>query len=414
MTPDGEYVMLFNLASFLRGISKALDYIEEDLLGVRTNHSKRIALIAMRTGQSMNMSDKELFDLIALSLLHDNGASLTILEDSLHGDLAHRLNIIESLKKHCIIGEDNISKFKFMTNQENVIKYHHENYDGTGFFGIRGDEIPLMSQIIHLADKLDLDMNIKDCINDPSAKANSIAYVNKYKGIYFTPSVADIFFTLAESDTFWYELTDGAIAEELMRNTPDFFFEYSYQEIRNITKTFSKIIDAKSSFTQLHSSGLAEKTGKMAEFYEFDEETTQQLLIAADLHDLGKMAVSNNILDKPGVLTAVEFEKIKIHPGVGKVCLEEIKGFERIAQWIFQHHEKLDGSGYPQGLTGEKLDFKSRLLTCLDIYQALTEERPYRKAMDYKSAAKVLMDMAEKNLIDPQIVKDIIQYLQPC
>ncbi|MCX7026446.1 MAG: HD domain-containing protein [Spirochaetes bacterium] len=237
--------------------------------------------------------------------------------------------------------------------------------------------------------------------------------MNKYKGTHFAPRVVDIFIPLAERDALWHELADGAISKKLMLNTPEFFFEYSYEEIRNITKTFSKIINAKSSYTQLHSSGLAEKTEKMAKFYAFDEEITQQLLIAADLHDLGKMAVSNKILDKPGILTAKEFGEIKIHPGVGKACLDGIKGFELIVQLIFQHHEKLDGSGYPQGLIGEKLDFKSRLLTCLDIYQALTEERPYRKGMNHKAAAKVLKDMAEKNLIDAQIVNDIIQFLQP-
>ncbi|MCX7025983.1 MAG: HD domain-containing protein [Spirochaetes bacterium] len=404
--------MLFNLANFLRGISKALDFVEEDLFGVPTNHSKRIALIAVRLGREMKMTSKELFDLIALALLHDNGASIKILQDSLRGSTLERQNLAESMKKHCIIGEQNVANFCFMTNPVNIIQYHHENHDGTGFFGKHGDEIPLMSRIIHMADKLDLDCRIKNAADDSSDRDRVITYVKDHEGTDFSPEIADIFILLAEQETFWNELTDKAISQALLRYTPDFSIDNSYREIREMTKTFSKIIDAKSTFTELHSSGLAEKVGKMTTYYGFNEDTAEQLLIAADLHDLGKMAVSNKILDNPGILTDAEFNKIKTHPGVAKICLEEIQGFELIVQWIYQHHEKLDGSGYPQGLTGERLSFESRLLTCLDIYQALTEERPYRKAMDHRAATMALRKMATKNLIDQQIVNDIAQFFQ--
>lgn len=399
--------MQFNLANFLRGISKALDFIEEDLFGLPTNHSKRIALIAVRLGQEMNMSPEELFDLTALALLHDNGASIKLLQDSQKASMLEKQNLAESMQQHCVIGERNVASFSFMTSPANIILYHHENHDGTGFFGKRGDKIPLMSRIIHLADKLDLDCGIKNAADNASERGRVSAYVKRYKGTYFSPETADVFLLLAEQESFWNELNDAAISLALLRYTPDFSIDFSYGEIREMTRTFSKIIDAKSAFTELHSSGLAEKVEKMATYYGFDEDTVQQMLIAADLHDLGKMAVSNAILDKPGVLTAAEFDKIKTHPGVARVCLEEIKGFESIVQWIYQHHEKLDGSGYPQGLKGESLDFNSRLLTCLDIYQALTEERPYRKAMDHESAVTVLRTMARKNLIDPRIVEDI-------
>ena len=404
--------MQFNLANFLRGISKALDFIEEDLFGVPTNHSKRIALIAVRLGREMNMSPEELFDLTALDLLHDNGASIKLLQDSQKASMLEKLNLVESMQQHCVIGERNVASFCFLTSPVNVIQYHHENHDGTGFFGKRGDEIPLMSRIIHLADKLDLDCGIKNAADKASERNRVIDYVKRYKGTYFSPETVDVFFLLAEQESFWNELTDATISRALLRYTPDFRMDYSYGEIREMTKTFSKIIDAKSAFTKLHSSGLADKVEKMAAYYGFDEDTAQQMLIAADLHDLGKMAVNNAILDNPGVLTTAEFDKIKTHPEVARVCLEEIIGFESIVRWIYQHHEKLDGSGYPQGLKGESLDFNSRLLTCLDIYQALTEERPYREAMDHESALTALRTMARKNLIDPRIVEDIARLFQ--
>lgn len=399
--------MIFNTNEFLRAISRALDFVEMDLFGVASNHSKRIALIAVKIGQRMNMSEEESADIISLALLHDNGASLKILHERLSGNIKEKQNQLESMKEHCRIGEENVSEFQFRSNSLNVIIYHHENYDGTGFFGKKSDEIPLISQIIHLADKLDLEFDLKSISNNPSSTKSIVAYVKKYSGTYFSPEVVNVFKCLIELNSFWCELTDDAIDHALKMYIPDLSGEYNYREIRKITKTFSRIIDAKSAFTQLHSSGLAEKVEKMVTYYDFDKDTSEKLIIAADLHDLGKLAISNTILDKPETLTEIEFEEIKRHPVVSKDCLEGIKGFEQIVKWIYQHHEKLDGSGYPQGLTGETLDFQARLLTCLDIYQALIEDRPYREAMDHFSAMNVLHDMAIKKLIDQQIVNDI-------
>ena len=148
------------------------------------------------------------------------------------------------------------------------------------------------------------------------------------------------------------------------------------------------MIYAQSEFTQTHSSGLSEKLEKMAEFYKMDTIIALKLLIATDLHDLGKLVISNDILDKPGKLSKEEFEEIMKHPKITRLCLQDINGFEEIAKWAGNHHEKLDGSGYPEGLIAKDLDFNSRLITCLDIYQALREDRPYRKSMNHNKALK--------------------------
>jgi len=189
--------------------------------------------------------------------------------------------------------------------------------------------------------------------------------------------------------------------------TPEFINELNYDEIHTITRTFSKIIDSKSEFTQTHSSGLSEKIAKMAKFYKMNTTMTLKLVIATDLHDLGKLAISNKILDKPGKLSIVEFEDIKKYPKITKQCLQDINGFEEITKWVAHHHEKLDGSGYPEGLKAKDLDFNSRLIACLDIYQALREERPYRKSMDHHNAMEILKSMADGGQLDISIVGDI-------
>lgn len=174
---------------------------------------------------------------------------------------------------------------------------------------------------------------------------------------------------------------------------------------------FSKIIDNKSKFTSKHSQGLSSRVEIMADYYGKDRLEKTQLLITADLHDIGKVTISNNLLDKKGSLTDIEFKTIQIHAYYTRICLEPIGGFEEITNWASNHHEKLDGSGYPYGLKGEQLDFNSRLMACLDIYQALTEDRPYRQGFSHIESMDILKDMSQEGLIDKDIVEDIGQVL---
>ena len=314
-----------------------------------------------------------------------------------------KINVMESRKGHCIIGEDNLKDFPFLTNPQNIIKYHHEKYDGSGFFGLSKDEIPLLAQIIALPDTLDLVFDLRNVVN----KKIVTAFVREHRNTFFSPVLADVFLKIADHPGFWQALSDENIDDSLKKVIPIYSHELSYNEIRTITKTFSNIIDAQSEFTQKHSSGLSEKLNKMAEFYKMDTIMTMKLLIATDLHDLGKLVISSKLLDKPGRLTEEEFIEIKKHPKITRLCLQDINGFEEITNWASNHHEKLDGSGYPEGLTAKDLDFNSRLIACLDVYQALREDRPYRKSMDHNKAMEILNSMVKAGQLDHSIVDDI-------
>lgn len=395
--------MNFNLNAFLGAVANTLDTIEIEIFGMATNHSKRIAYISLKIASELQLTKEEIFDLASLAIMHDNGASMKILHDNLKGTVKEKINILESRKEHCSIGEDNLKSFPFLTNPQNIIRYHHEKYDGSGFFGLSKDEIPLLSQIISLSDTLDLAFDLRNPVN----KHIINAFVYDHRNMYFSYKLADAFLKISAEEEFWKALSDEGIDDNLKIVTPEFNNEVSYHEIHTITKTFSKIIDSKSEYTQTHSSGLSEKITKMAKFYKMDTTMTLKLVIATDLHDLGKLAISNKLLDKPGKLSKVEFEEIKKHPNVTKQCLKDINGFEEITKWASNHHEKLDGSGYPEGLKAKDLDFNSRLIACLDIYQALREERPYRKSMDHNNAMEILQSMADGGQLDINIVGDI-------
>ena len=145
----------------------------------------------------------------------------------------------------------------------------------------------------------------------------------------------------------------------------------------------------------------------MSDFYGFNTEKKLKLHITANLHDLGKLYISNSILEKPDKLDPVELSEIKKHSYFTKLVLGKIPGFEDISSWASNHHEKLNGSGYPENLTGKELDFESRLMGVVDICQALTEERPYREGLTQREATKIIRDMANSGLIDKQITIDV-------
>jgi len=397
--------MLFNLNEFLMSVSFALDFVEMDILGMPSNHGKRTAYIAIIIAQKLGLNYEELHDLAALAMLHDNGLS----EYSLHQKLVTKelknATVLEGVKEHCIIGEKNIKHYPLLTNVQNIIKYHHERYDGKGFFNLKEEEIPLMSQIIAIADALEKSFDLQNNTNDMRNKI--FEYIRYQEKVMFSPQIVEAFSEVAEDKTFWDNLKNDFLSLALEKEIPQYSLDLSFEEIHSVTNVLSKIIDSKSSYTQRHSLGLSEKVTIMSDFYGFEQDEKMKLIIAADLHDIGKLAVPNDILDSPNKLSDEEFDIMKKHPKYTRLALQTIKGFEDITEWASNHHEKLNGKGYPFGIIAKDLDFNSRLMTCLDIYEALTEERPYREELIHEKAMEVLNKMMEDGFIDNKITKDI-------
>ncbi|MDP4143840.1 MAG: HD domain-containing phosphohydrolase [Bacillota bacterium] len=397
--------MVFNLNEFLTAISFALDFVEIDILGANTNHGKRTAYMALKIAEELGFSSEELHDIAALAILHDNGVSEKSLFESLNTEGSSKISELELIKEHCTIGEENIKKYPFLTDVRNVIKYHHERYDGSGFFSLNRDEIPVMSQIIEMADVLEMDFDIQN--NSLDTQNNIFRFIKEQENRMFSTEIANAFRNAAQNKAFWMDLKNLSIDSAIRKSTPQYVVDLPFEKIQDITQIFSKIIDSKSKYTQRHSRDLSEKVAIMADFYGIKDDERLKLIIAANLHDIGKLAVPNAILDRPNKLTKYEFEVIKEHTYYTRMALQEIKGFEEITEWASNHHEKLNGLGYPYGKNTKDLDFNSRLVACLDIYEALTEERPYRESLKHGEAMNILNGMKYDGLIDSKITDDI-------
>ncbi len=169
-------------------------------------------------------------------------------------------------------------------------------------------------------------------------------------------------------------------------------------------------IDAKDQTAQSHIRRVQVYAAGLARALGMSEQEIQGVKTAALLHDIGKLAVPEHILSKPGPLTQEEFQKIRIHPQVGAEIISAVPFPYPVAPLILSHHERWDGRGYPQGLRGEDIPLGARILTVVDYFDALTSDRPYHRAMDH-DAALLLLEQESGKALDPTVVKLFFQHL---
>jgi len=392
--------MAFRMDQLLRNLSRGLDYVEMERLGsATTNHGKRIAVMISAMGRHLGWRDDQIVTAAACGLLHDNAIAESAAEFS-----SKKVSARE-LIPHCIIGEKNASSLPFPTHATDIIKYHHERMDKSGPFGINPEETPLAAQFIALAD--DLDLHHRPQGQSASALADLRKVIMRRKGTYYSPCAADALLHVL-NESLMRSLTDDKIDAAFAQAIPAWYVEIQTTESMGIAETISRITDYKSSFTAKHSTQIANRAHWMARFYGLETQECIKVYMAASLHDIGKLVTPIAILEKPGKLTKDEFQVIKDHVYWSYMMLRDVEGLKEICRWASTHHRKLDGTGYPE-LPAEylDLDFVSRLIACIDIYQAVRETRPYHPGRTHEETMAILYSMADKGEIDRQIVQDM-------
>ena len=405
--------MRLDLTDMLYALSFALDSVEAELVGVNTGHGKRVAYLSLLMGKEAGYREEELRDFIGCCLLHDNALTESINDElsdksaeNLSPDLLELCDMNKLERNHSVIGEDNIRLLPFRSDVKNVILYHHENADGSGVFGKKASETPLKSQILHFADIADTAKVFRPESMTKAEYDGLCEWVNGRKDIKFSGEVAELFKKAVSFDKI-AEIQEKGLEVCLHEELHKEIIDYPDETIRNIANLFTKIVDYKSEFTERHSTGVAQKAEIMARYYGFDAEKSIRFYFAGAMHDIGKLAVSNNILEKPDKLTDEEFSAMKNHASATYYVLKQIKEIPDILEWASNHHEKLNGKGYPRGLSAEQLSFEDQLMACVDIYQALTEKRPYKDGMSHEKSISIMLGMAERNELNEKIVRDM-------
>lgn len=398
--------MEIDIIGLLISFSYALDCVESELIHVTTGHAKRVAYMSICVAEELGIKGETIQDLAACALMHDNALTQYIAEEYNNEPvIASASEPPRRVGLHCIYGERNMKKYPFHTDMTNVILYHHEKADGSGPFEKKWNEVHLFARIIHMCDVIDAFFKQDHYAKQVWDKAKEFA--KEHEGTWFDSECVGAFLKIPK-EKYVGLMESGEFTNQLWEMIPRQKQEYSFDVLKDLTDIFARITDYKSHFTSTHSIGVANSAYKLSLFMGFDLETARKMYLAGALHDIGKIAIKNDILEKPARLTEKEYANMKDHAWYTYKLLHQVAGFEEITRWASLHHEKLDGSGYPFGYTAEQLGVNERMMACVDIYQALTEDRPYKSGMTKEKTFAIMRDMVAHNWIDGDITEQLI------
>jgi HD-GYP domain-containing protein (c-di-GMP phosphodiesterase class II) len=284
-----------------------------------------------------------------------------------------------------------------------AIRALDEHWDGNGQpRGLAGEEIPLLGRILCLAQTAEI-------FHAEAGVDAACRVAERRRGEWFDPALVDALTACCDDARFWASLDrpDTSAWEP-----PDRLLIADEERLDRIAGAFAGVIDAKSPWTYRHSDRASVIAVSLAAALGAGEEELSDLRRAAMLHDIGKLAISNRILDKPGGLSDPEFAVVREHPIVTARILEHIPGLGHLAPLAQAHHERLDGSGYPLGLTGGDVTLPMRVLAVADVYEAMTSDRPYRGALSSDQALEILRADAPARL-DADAIHALERLLEP-
>ena len=382
-----------------------------DLVGGNINdHGKRVAFMAAECAKALQWDGQRIDDLFLAGILHDCGVSKTAVYDRLvHFDGKNAGN-------HCSIGAELLKNSPPLAHLSDCILHHH--VDWTELKGIDlPDKIKMAANCIYMVDRVDLlalDYRHVDS-NILASKKDIQKQINEKRGNWFHPQLVDIFLEISEPEAFWLALDKGhsaGYAKSWLEH--DKITDVDFVDLKSIALIYSRMVDAKSHFTKLHSEGVANLSRYLGELFGLTEHVCDKLEIAGLLHDLGKLRVPDYILDKPGEYTESDFLVMQRHSYDTYDIIKDIHGFEEIALWASQHHERIDGSGYPYRLSNENLSLEVRIIALADVFQALTQSRPHRDKFTAENVMGELRQMVQEGKLDKAVLEMVESNLAEC
>jgi HD-GYP domain-containing protein (c-di-GMP phosphodiesterase class II) len=378
-----------SVCDFTMAISEAVDLASP----VLSNHHRQVAYLSCRIAMEMKLPDDEIKDIALAAILHDIGAFS--LEEQI---LIHNFKVSESdLLHHAEMGYRLLKDFEPLKKVAELIHYHHASHK------IMQNEVPIGSYVINLADAIAIlyDETTEVLEQVPRIIEKLASDAEKYH-----PETMAALKRLEPLEYFWIEaclLPAGKIIPTRIINSKK--DKMDLEMLGGFAKVFSHVIDFRNRFTATHSSGVAAVAKEMTCLAGFSARECKLMEIAGYLHDLGKLSISDAILEKSGKLDHSEFNVMRKHTYYTYSILSKVKGLEQVAEWAAFHHEKLDGSGYPFHIKGEEMSKLSRIMAVADIFTAITEDRPYRDGMSEEETNQVLTGLVNRGGIDKSVVE---------
>lgn len=376
-----------NIANVLKTVNSAYERFDKDAC----LHSLQVAYLTLKICKNLDIDEDTKNSLVIAAYFHDFSAEKTNMCDSL--DKYEKGNAV---KEHCILG---YLLFKFLLPKSDICKfilYHHNTYDVD--YIINNIENPLESNIIKLAD----DISIYNIFNEQASVNDVIDFLNERSYMY-NPNYLNRFL-----DTNAKMAIENVLNESYKEN---FWKEvdllnYKVITIEDIIVCLAFIIDCKCDITNFHSLSVSNTSCMLGKYFNLSENEYYNLKIGSLLHDIGKIAIPNEILKKEGPLTKAEFEIMKQHAVYTYEILSNLK-HKHILNIASNHHEKLNGKGYPRGLSD--LTLSEKIVAVADIFVALIQKRSYKDGFSKDKVIEILSNCANKGEIDGEVVKKVIE-----
>lgn len=378
------------------GLGQAVFVLSDalDLVGVDdVLHGKRVAWLAdhllARLGAEELRPDARL-----AALVHDCGVSSTrhheqlVLASAAHDDA------------HGELGAQLLSGFAPLAHLATPVRYHHSAWERLSEVSARDRTL---ANVIFLADRIDV-LQARTAPDDAPALRREVEQhlLHPFDRL-FAPELVEAAREALDSSTP-VDVLRGRYPELLSRAPDGPQQVLSADDALGLARLFAQAVDAKSPFTARHSDGVAAVALHLADRSGRLKNSRAALEIAGLLHDLGKLRVPDAILEKPGALDAHELAVMRTHANESELILSRISGFDDIARMAGLHHEFLDGSGYPFGLKGDQVPIEAQLLAVADIFQALAQDRPYRRALPTEDILGILRGMVRAGKLDAGLV----------
>jgi len=387
-----------NLGDLVLSFSWALDLATPKVF----RHATRVAYIVESICNMLNINGENHKNILLASPLHDSGISSSEMRME-----ALQFVLGDNAQAHCTDGYLLLKDYPYFASVAHIILHHHSHWDKLEEEAKKSCGAEYMGSIVHLADRIEISINREEFILKQRDKI--LNKIREYSGTLFAPELVEVFAELAQKEAFWLELESDYSTDMVAGTVRNYNIVLPYSEIRKLALIFAEIIDRKSPFTRKHSQGVAQIATMLAKSFGFSEYECQQMEIAGLLHDLGKLSIPDHILEKPMALDNQEMLLMKQHPFYTYHLLSRIEAFNTIKEWASFHHEKLNGKGYPFGLNARHIPLGARIMAVSDVYQALTDERPYRNPMGKKEAFSILQKMVQEKHLDGDVVKMLQQ-----